>query len=104
MANDLWCQVLVIGPDSVTLAAHRIEGTGTPNLGTVDAVARLALLARRLGGHIVLSEVAPTPSPLLDLSGLSGLCGQVERQSEGRKEPRGIDEIQEELHPGDLPT
>jgi hypothetical protein len=103
MANDLWCQVLVVGPNSVTLAAHRIEGTGTPNLSTVDDVARLALLAGRLGGHIVLSEVAPALSALLELSGLSGLCGQMERQSEGRKESLGIDEVQEELHPGDLP-
>jgi hypothetical protein len=100
MASDLWCQVNVVGPDRVTLAAHRLEGPGAPDLGAVDEVARLALLASRLGGYIVLSEVVPALSALLELSGLSV---EMERQSEGREKALWIEKVQEELHSRDLP-
>jgi hypothetical protein len=98
MANELWCEVLVLGPDSATVTAHRLEGSGAPDLGAVDEVARLALRAGRLGGRIVLSDVSPALAALLELS---GLCVQMKGQSECRKESVGIEGVQEELHPGD---
>ena len=95
----LWCRVLVVGPDRTALASHRLEGPGPPDLGAVDDVARLALRARRLGGRIILSDVSPALRSLLDLAGLTV---EVEGEAEGREEPLGVQEGQEELHPGDL--
>ncbi len=66
----------------------------------MDDVARLALLAGRLGGGIVLTEVSPALRTLLELAGLRV---EVEGQAELGEEPLGVQEGQEEGHPGDLP-
>ena len=96
---NLWCRVLILGADRTTLACHHLGGPGLPDLGAVDEIARLALLARRHGGRIVLSDVSPALRSLLELTGLRV---EVERESEGGEEPLGVEEGQEELHPGDL--
>jgi hypothetical protein len=67
---QLWCKVAVIGPDGTELTRCELEGPGTPDLGTVDQVARLALLAGRLEGHIALDEVSASLRGLLELAGL----------------------------------
>jgi hypothetical protein len=95
----LWCRVQIVGADHTTLARHQLGGPGLPDLGAVDDVARLALRARRLGGRIILSDVSPALRSLLDLAGLTV---EVEGEAEGREEPLGVQEGQEELHPGDL--
>jgi hypothetical protein len=96
---NLWCRVQIVGADQATLACHQLGGPGFPDLGAVDDVARLALLARRLGGRVVLSDVSPGLRSLLELAGLPV---EVEGEAEGREEALGIEEGQEELHPGDL--
>lgn len=96
-----WCRVTVVGPDGTALACCLLEGAGAPDLGTVDEVARLALLATRLGGCVTLSDVAPAMQELLELAALPV---EVKRQAELRKEPLGIQEVEEEVHPGDLPA
>jgi hypothetical protein len=96
---NLWCRVKILGADRTTLACHQLGGQGLPDLGTVDDVARLGLEARRLGGRIVLSDVSP---PLRSLLHLAGLRVEVEGEAESREEPLGVEEGQEELHPGDL--
>jgi hypothetical protein len=96
-----WCRVLVVGADHTALASHQLGGPGDPDLGAVDDVARLALVARRLGGGIILTDVAPALRSLLELAGLRV---EMEGEAEGGEEPLGIEEGQEELHPGDLPT
>jgi hypothetical protein len=96
---NLWCRVRILGADHTPLASHQLGGPGLPDLGTVDDVARLALQARRLGGRIVLSDVSPALRPLLNLAGLGV---EVEGEAESREEPLGVEEGQEELHPGDL--
>ena len=95
----LWCRVQIVGADHTTLARHQLGGPGLPDLGAVDDVARLALRARRLGGRIILSDVSPALRSLLDLAGLTV---EVVGEAEGREEPLGVQEGQEELHPGDL--
>jgi len=99
---NLWCRVLILGADRTTLACHHLGGPGLPDLGAVDDLARLALLARRHGGRIVLSDVSPALRSLLELAGLAGLRVEVEGEAEGGEEPRRLEEGQEELHPGDL--
>lgn len=98
---QLWCSVTVVGPDGVELACWVLEGPGAPDLGTVDGVARLALLARRLGGGILLAEVSPSLRAILELAGLRL---EVEGQVELGEEPLGVQECQEETHLDDLPT
>jgi hypothetical protein len=50
-----------------------IDGRDTrhPDLGTVDALARLTLLARRRGLRVLVSEASPMLRALLDLAGLA---------------------------------
>jgi hypothetical protein len=99
MSPELWCRVTVMGPHHVALASCRLEGPALPDLRTVDDVARLALLAKRFGGAIVLADVAPALRALLELS---GLCVEVQRQAESREESFGVEQGQEEAHPDDL--
>jgi hypothetical protein len=101
MPPELWCRVTVVGSDRAELASGVLEGTGRPDIGTVDDVARLALLAKRLGGALVLAEVTPALEALL---ALTGLRVQVEGEPECGKQPLRVDEIEEERHVGDLPT
>jgi hypothetical protein len=96
---NLWCRVRILGADHTPLASHQLGGPGLPDLGTVDEVARLALLARRLGGRIILSDLSPALRSLLDLAGLRV---EVEGEAESGEEPLRVEEGQEHLHPDDL--
>jgi hypothetical protein len=98
-AVELWCRVRVVGPDGTEVAGRVLEGPGTPDLAAVDELARIALRVSRSGGLIVLSEVS---SALRDLLDLAGLGVEMEWQAELGKEPLGIQEGEEEGHPGDL--
>jgi hypothetical protein len=66
----------------------------------VDDVARLELLAGRLGGGIVLAELSPLLRELLELSGLRV---EMEGEAELGEKSLGVQEGQEEMHFGDLP-
>src|ERR1700686_2173930 len=96
-AVGVWCRITVVGPGGVTVARSVLRGPGAPDLGAVDDVARLTLLAQRSGVAVVLTEVAPALSALLELAGLGV---EVEGQAELREEALGVQEGQEEVHPG----
>jgi hypothetical protein len=98
---EVWCRCTVVGPDGRALRRRQLGGPGVPDLGAIEDVARLALKAARLGGHLVLSDVSPELRALLELSGLGV---EVERQAECREQPLRIEEVEEEAHPGDLPA
>jgi hypothetical protein len=83
-----WCRVTVLGPDGTVLARRVLAGAGRPGLAAVDRVARLALLAGRIGGSIALTEVAPA---LAELLALAGLPVEVEGQAELGEEPFGVE-------------
>ncbi len=95
-----WCRIRLVGADATELACCTLRGPGAPDLGAVDEVARLSLLAKHLGVEILLTDVTQELRSLLDLAGLDV---EMERQFEVGKEPLGIQEGQEETHPGDLP-
>ena len=99
MLPNLWCRVKVVVGSGTVLLSHELGGSGLPDLGAVDEVAGLALLAGRLGGRIILTDVSPAMRSLLELAGLRV---EVEREAKGGEEPCGVEEVQEELHPGDL--
>jgi hypothetical protein len=92
---ELWCRVAVVDAHGTVLVGCAYEGVGTPSLQAVDGVARLALLAKRLGGGLVVSEASPAMCELLDLAGLPV---EVGGQPELRKDRFGV---QEEGHPSD---
>ncbi len=98
---QLWCRVTMVGPEGTELACFALRGSGAPDLLVVDAVAHLALQAGRLGGEVILTEVSPA---LRGLLWLAGLPVEVQGEAELGKEPLGVQEGQEEGHPGDLPS
>jgi hypothetical protein len=101
-----WCRVTVLGPDGAALCGGVLEGPGDPDLGAVDEVAHLALDAIRRGGAITLTEVSDPMRRLLELAGLSVDADgpvEVQRQAELREQPFRVEEVEEEVHPGDLP-
>lgn len=71
-APQRWCRIVVVGAGGEVLGEHALEGPDPPGLGAVDHVARVALLATRLGGGIVLHDVSAAMRELLDLAGLDG--------------------------------
>jgi ABC-type transporter Mla MlaB component len=65
-----------------------------PDVGTVDAIARLTLAARQDGIGLRLEDAPPSLCGLLELCGLSRLLLGLEagRQAEEREEARGVEE------------
>lgn len=74
---------------------------GAAGLGTVDAVARVSLMARRQGWRMVLH---PGSGELRALLELAGLGVEVQGQAEHGEEPLGVQEEEEEGHLGDPAT
>jgi hypothetical protein len=88
----------IVGPDGRELGRLVLEDEGAPDISFVDTVARLALLARRLGGDVV---VADGSTALAELLLLAGLGVEVKWQPELGKESLGFQEGQKEGHFGD---
>jgi hypothetical protein len=66
---------------------------GTPDLATVEALARVELTARRLGSGICLRGASVELLELLALCGLPvELVGEVEGKAEQREEAGGVEE------------
>jgi len=114
-AVQLWCRVTVVDADGTELGGCVLQGPGRPDLGAVDVVAHLTLLAGRRGGAVVLADVSPALRDLLEMAGLGvgveglgveveGLGLEVEGQAEPGKEPLGVEGMEEETHLGDLPS
>ncbi|MGW0709380.1 STAS domain-containing protein [Streptomyces sp. NPDC002643] len=72
-----------------------VGGVGPPGLGTIDALARMQLTARRAGGRIRLRDPDPALRALL---GLVGLALDVEGETEEREPAGGVEEA---VEPGD---
>jgi hypothetical protein len=101
-----WCRVTLVGADGTALARRDLGGAGDPDLGAVDDVATMALLAGRAGGSLAVEGLAPAMRALLEFAGLlPGLrtIVEVEGQPEVREEAVGVEEGEEEAHRGDLP-
>lgn len=64
-----------------------------PDCGTVEALARLGLAARRAGRTLRLRHASPALCELLDLCGLTEALGvQPRREPEEREQPLGVEE------------
>lgn len=77
-----------------------VHALGRPDLGTVDALARLQLAVKRLGGSLRLRGATPELEGLLELTGLRQALGlEMSGQAEQREQTLGVEE---EADSGDL--
>jgi hypothetical protein len=95
--------VLVRG--DIEVASWPLQSGGRPDLAVVNELARLQLVAQRLGWSVMLIDTAVELSELLDLVGLGEVVAvrlrvEVGREAEGGKEV-GVKEVME---PGDPVT
>jgi hypothetical protein len=95
--------VLIVNGDVEVVVAHL--GSRPPDLGLVEALARLQLAARRRGRSIRLREPCPELCQLLELAGLTDVIRgatasgvEVVRQSEGG-EQLGVEEVVQRRDP-----
>jgi hypothetical protein len=76
-----------------------VDAVEDPDIGTVDALARMALTARRLGRDVELRRARPDLRELLELAGLGRLAVEVRRQAEEREEALGVEEEDDPADP-----
>jgi ABC-type transporter Mla MlaB component len=100
--------VVPMPPDPATVILCDLAQLTDADMATVDALARLALRARRLGCSISLRDPSSELCELVDLAGLrdvlprsAGSSVEVAGEPEQRKEPPGVEE---ERDPADPPT
>jgi len=98
---QVWCRITLASVDGTVFASWVLEGQGSPDLGTVEDLARLKLLMGRIGGSITLTELSPSLRGLLDLTGIGV---EMEGQAERGEEALGVQRSEEEMHPGDPPA
>jgi anti-anti-sigma regulatory factor len=72
------------------------------DIGTVDALARLQLSARRLGRRLRLRDVPLELRELIELAGLSRVLG-VEPVGQAEEREVALD-VEKRVQPGDLPV
>ena len=71
------------------------SGLAEADCVAVDAIARLQLTARRLGRRICVRHAPMELEELLSFTGLAEICGLVaviERETEEREDPLGVEE------------
>ena len=83
-----------------------VGALAAPDVATVDALARLGLVARRRGHEFCLSRASPRLVELLALTGLLGVLAvkgasrlEARRQPEERKEMGGVQEEGDSRNP-----
>jgi hypothetical protein len=85
--------VLLVVVDDVEVMVWRFGPGSRPDLGVVDALARLQLAARRRGGSIRLRDPCPELRGLLELVGLAeALLVEAGREPELGEQP-GVEEV-----------
>lgn len=72
---DVWARARVVARDGTQIGDWSIQRTESPDMGSVDEVARLQLLATRTGGQLVFDEMSEELRALLRLAGLLADCG-----------------------------
>lgn len=83
---------------TVTTVICEGDGLTDPDLGTVDLLARLRLVARQFGHELQIEGASDELRGLVALTGLDEVLllersgGEPGRQAEQREEPRGVEE------------
>ncbi|MFG2054291.1 STAS domain-containing protein [Micromonospora sp. NPDC048930] len=74
------------------IVACDVAAVASPDVVTVEALARLRLTARRHGWQLVVRGAGPALLRLVELLGLTDELPQSGRQPEQREEPSGVQE------------
>jgi len=83
----------ILESEPATVLVCDVSAVGRADLGVVDVLARVRLMARRLGCAVQLRSPSMDLVDLLALIGLRGeLPLEVERQAEHREEAGGVEE------------
>jgi hypothetical protein len=84
VAQDAWWgRITVLNAEGVVQGVYLLQGSGHPDMSTVEVVARLKLFAARTGGEIILDSPTPALRQLLDLVGLTmDTLGPTEHRKE----------------------
>jgi hypothetical protein len=94
-SSRLWCRISLRGPGGRELGSWSLRGVGSPDLGTVDRLARAQLAAVRRDSTLVLSDVSDDLGALLELVGLR-------REAGGQTELReDVLDVEERVEPAD---
>ena len=72
LTDDGGGRLVLRASDGAEVASWPLDGAASPDLALVDALARLQLIARRLGCSIRLQQASADLLGLLDLIGLAG--------------------------------
>ena len=88
--------VLVMTHGDATIVLGRVACPA--DLGVVDALARLQLVAKRLGCRVVLREITDDLGAMLWLAGVADLFGELGRQPEGGEQV-GVQEVVDRRDP-----
>jgi hypothetical protein len=94
-----------LGPNDRMLVICDVGGLHSPDLDAIDAVARLALAARRLGCGVRLENASPELHDLVAFVGLDDVVSCVKASTvESRRKPEQREVtggVEEEGDPGD---
>jgi hypothetical protein len=69
--------IVVLAVGGTEVASWPLAGSARPDLAVIDALARLALTARRLGGAIGLRDAGPELLGLIQFVGLDDLIADA---------------------------
>ena len=69
--------IVVLAVGGTEVASWPLAGSARPDLAVIDALARLALTARRLGGAIGLRDAGPELLGLIQFVGLDDLIAET---------------------------
>jgi hypothetical protein len=86
------CVTATAARDPSDPICYDVAAVESPDVGTVDALARMALTARRLGRRLEIRGTRPNLGELLALAGLEGSAVEVVGQTEEWEEALGIEE------------
>lgn len=96
---------LVAETSDLELIVCDVAALADPDLGTVDALARLQLTAQRCGRRVRLQHACVELRGLLDLTGLSEVVAGLSLEPRGEPEEREPAlRVEEERDPGDPPV
>jgi hypothetical protein len=86
--------VVAVADDGTEVVLARVP-PGPPDLGLVEALARLAMAARRAGFSPRVRDASPELARLVELVGLAGALGLEARREPELREQLGGDEVME---------